>query len=87
MNLLRFSIFTFFGSLIWSAILTYAGYVMGQNWQAMEPYYREYEIVLVAIAVVILAIWLWRHFRKRRSAAIVKIAESDPGQKDPPKEG
>ncbi|MCX5975677.1 MAG: DedA family protein [Coprothermobacterota bacterium] len=87
MNPLRFSLFTFFGSLIWSAVLTYAGYAMGQNWQALEPYYREYEIVLVALAVTVLAFWIWRRVRKRLQPPPAKVAENDPGVKDPPKEG
>lgn len=87
MNPLRFSLFTFAGSLIWSAILTYAGYAMGQNWQALEPYYREYEIVLVALGVVVLAFWIWRRVRKRRQPAPAKGVQDDAEPRDLPKEG
>lgn len=56
MNIMKFSIFTFLGSLIWSAFLAYIGFVLGENWHSIEPYYRKIEI---ALAVIIVAGGLW----------------------------
>lgn len=51
MDFKKFTIYTFLGSLIWSIILGYAGYKMGENWVAIRPWFHIADIV-VAIAIV-----------------------------------
>ncbi|MDP3987725.1 MAG: DedA family protein [Candidatus Levybacteria bacterium] len=51
MNLLKFSIYTFFGSLIWSAFLTYIGLYLGNNWNSLEVYYRKLELLIAAFII------------------------------------
>ena len=54
-NLRMFSVFTFIGSFIWSAALTYIGYITGSNWNILEPYFRQFDyLIVLAIAVAIL---------------------------------
>jgi membrane protein DedA with SNARE-associated domain len=60
MSIWKFSFFTFLGSLIWSAILTYFGYYLGGEWQSIEPYFRQFQIVIV-IAFVFFVIWYLNH--------------------------
>ena len=38
MPLRKFLIWTTFGSLIWVALLTYAGYLFGENYSIIETY-------------------------------------------------
>jgi len=38
MPLKKFLIWTTFGSLIWVVILTYAGYLFGENYPVIETY-------------------------------------------------
>lgn len=52
MNVWKFSIFTFLGSLIWSAFLTYTGVYFGSKWAILEPYFRKFNIALVVIFVL-----------------------------------
>ncbi|OGH07380.1 MAG: hypothetical protein A2171_02670, partial [Candidatus Levybacteria bacterium RBG_13_35_9] len=40
MNVWKFSFYTFLGSFIWSAFLTYIGVYFGNEWHALEPIYR-----------------------------------------------
>ncbi|MCL5438964.1 MAG: DedA family protein [Patescibacteria group bacterium] len=55
MNIWKFSIYTFLGSFIWSAFLTYIGFYMGSKWSSLEPYYRKFEyVILVAMIIGIL---------------------------------
>lgn len=56
MNLLKFSIYTTLGSFLWSLFLTSIGFYFGENWHVLEPYYRQFEIV---IATVFVALVLW----------------------------
>lgn len=55
-NIWKFSIYTFLGSLIWSAFLTYIGVYMGREWNSIDKYYRKFEIL---IAVILIAAVLW----------------------------
>lgn len=51
MDFKKFTIYTFLGSLIWSIVLGYAGYKMGENWVAIRPLFHIADII-VAIAIV-----------------------------------
>jgi membrane protein DedA with SNARE-associated domain len=54
-DLRRFSALTFIGSFLWSAMLVYIGYSTGSNWLLLEPYFRQFDyLVLIAIAAAIL---------------------------------
>jgi len=64
--IIPFSIFTFVGSFIWSAILTYPGVYLGENWEAIEPIFRKFDLVIAALLVVG-AVWgLKMHFGKKK---------------------
>lgn len=60
MNIWKFSIYTFIGSLIWSAFLTYVGYYLGENWHTLEPYYRKFEYLIAAV-LIIGVLWFINH--------------------------
>ncbi|RJQ25176.1 MAG: DedA family protein [Peptococcaceae bacterium] len=62
MNLKRFIIYTFLGSLPWSILLTYIGFKLGQNWKLIEPWFRRFDLL---IALVILAAVVYLCWRKR----------------------
>ncbi len=65
MDLKKFSIYTFLGSLPWCFVLAYIGFMLGPKWNIIEEYFHYMDIVVV-IAVVILAIYLvhkyWRDY-------------------------
>lgn len=57
----RFVIYTFLGSLPWSAALTYAGVKLGENWAVLEPLFRRFDILLLACAAAaVVFFWLRR---------------------------
>ncbi len=64
MSFWRFGIFTFLGSLIWSGILAYIGYILGKNWDSLHPYYQKFEYVIVGGLVVLLAYYVRHEFNK-----------------------
>lgn len=64
MNMKKFVIFTFVGSLIWSALLTYIGYVLGKNWQSLEVYYRKFEYVIIAGGVILVGYYIFHKWHK-----------------------
>lgn len=60
MNILKFSIYTFVGSLIWSAFLTYIGVYLGNRWDSLEIYFRQFQI-LIGVAIVIVVLFYVNH--------------------------
>jgi membrane protein DedA with SNARE-associated domain len=55
MNFWKFSIYTFLGSLIWSAILTYVGVYLGSKWDTLGGYFHKFDLVLaVLLALAVL---------------------------------
>ncbi len=66
MNISLFSLLTFLGSFIWSAFLTYLGLKMGQNWLAIEPYFRQFQFLIVGLFVAGAIYYVWSHFKKKK---------------------
>ena len=53
MPLRKFLIWTTFGSLIWVALLTYAGYLFGENYSIIETYLDQIKYVVKPILILI----------------------------------
>ena len=60
MNIWKFSFYTFIGSLLWSAALTHVGVRFGSEWDKLEPYFRQFQILLGGI-IVIAFLWYINH--------------------------
>lgn len=52
MNIWKFSIYTFLGSFIWTAFLTYIGVYLGNNWKSLEVYFRKFDIAIVVLGIL-----------------------------------
>lgn len=65
----RFHIYTFVGSWPWCYGLAYLGYVLGNNWMAIKPYFMEFKYVVAGL-LVIGAIWFLRSHWKHRVGAV-----------------
>ncbi len=63
----RFVLYTFLGSLPWTGGLAYAGYVLGENWDAVKPYFHAAEVVVTVLLLAAAAWWVWRHLRLRKA--------------------
>jgi len=49
MNILKFSTYTFIGSLIWSFLLTYVGIYFQSKWTLIESYFRKFDYLILII--------------------------------------
>ncbi len=67
MNFVKFCWLTFFGSLIWSAFLTYIGYFLGKNWNSIEVYYRKFEILIFVAGLGIVIYYIWHKYQKTKT--------------------
>jgi len=66
MNIILFSIFTFIGSFIWSAFLAFLGLKLGQNWLAIEPYFRKFQFLIVGAGLLAVILYVRAHLKERR---------------------
>jgi len=67
MRLGRFSVLTLLGSLPWSLGLAYAGYQLGRNWPKILPYTEPFTYLVAALALLGLAFWFVRRYRRRNA--------------------
>ncbi len=56
MNLAKFSLYTFTGSVLWSAFLTYIGFYLGKNWESIHTYFNKAHYIIAGI-LLLLAIY------------------------------
>lgn len=67
MNVFKFSALTFIGTFIWSLMLTYAGFVLGENWDKVSKFLEEYQhLVIYAIAASAIGFIAWKIIGKRK---------------------
>ena len=62
MPIKKFLIWTTLGSLIWVALLTYAGYVFGENYLIIESYLDKIKYVVKPILILIFLYFIIRFF-------------------------
>jgi shikimate dehydrogenase len=67
MNLKKFVIYTFLGSLLWNTVLSFLGYFLGQNQELIMQYIHELSYVAIAAGVLFVIYVIWK--KKRAKAA------------------
>ena len=70
MNLKRFVIYTFLGSLPWCLGLAYVGQRLGQEWDkndTLKTWFHRFDFVIGIIIVAAAVWWVWRHIKHSRS--------------------
>lgn len=65
----KFVTFTFFGSLIWSVILVFSGYFLGNSWESLSETLSDYFTIISIIALlsIALVILYYAYYGKRRN--------------------
>ena len=70
MNLTRFVVYTFLGSLPWCLGLAYVGQILGEQWDkndALKTWFHRFDFVIGIIGVLAVAWWVWRHVAEYRA--------------------
>ncbi len=66
MNFGIFSIYTLLGSLLWSSVLSFAGFFLGENWEIVERYVSKYEKVIYILLILFAVVYIIRGIYKIR---------------------
>jgi len=61
-----FSVLTFLGSLLWSYFLTYIGVQLGAHWEALHPYWQNFEVAIVSAIIAVITIYIWHRWNEAR---------------------
>ena len=72
MPIVKFTIFTFLGSLVWSTVLVFSGYLLGNSWSelsdSLSDYFPLLSILTTAIFVSVVIFYLVRKKKKRKGS-------------------
>lgn len=70
MNLWRFTIYTFAGSLPWCLGLAYVGQKLGEQWNkndTLKTWFHRFDFVIGIIGLAFVIWWIWRHIKHSRA--------------------
>ncbi|MFC1903992.1 DedA family protein [Chloroflexota bacterium] len=68
MHLVKFSIYTFLGSFIWSVGLAYGGFRLGEHWEQIRTIMRPFDPFVLAVIIVLVALYIYRHVKHSNMA-------------------
>lgn len=77
MPFVKFTVYTFLGCLPWTFALTWAGFLLGENW---ETFLKYGEPVSIAIGVVLLGLLVWWLVRRARAKKRASVDGGDSGE-------
>jgi membrane protein DedA with SNARE-associated domain len=70
MNLPRFVIYTFAGSLPWCLGLAYVGQKLGEQWDkddTLKTWFHRFDFLIGIAGVLFVTWWVWRHVKHSRA--------------------
>ncbi|HEX5948253.1 MAG TPA: DedA family protein, partial [Actinomycetota bacterium] len=79
MNFWKFTLYTFLGCLPWTFALTWAGYLLGDNWEAFLRYGEPITWAIAVITLTAIGWWVIRRIRARRAEERAKEPATPAG--------
>lgn len=65
MNLWKFSLYTFIGSLPWTIGLTYVGYKLGGEWESIKGYFHRFDLVIGVLVIAGIGWWIYKRVKEK----------------------
>lgn len=65
MPLVPFLLYSTLGTALWVGLLTYAGFLLGQNYKLVEKFLGPASVVVIVALIVAFAIWVMRRKKKQ----------------------
>jgi membrane protein DedA with SNARE-associated domain len=75
MNLTRFIVYTFLGSLPWCLGLAYVGQKLGEQWDkndTLKTVFHRFDFVIGIAGLLFVVWWVWRHLANKASQQEIK---------------
>ena len=63
MHFIKFLVYTFLGSFIWSVGLAYGGYLLGEHWEQIRTIMRPFDPFVIAVFFILIALYIYRHLK------------------------
>lgn len=79
----KFCLYTFLGSLPWCLLLAFLGYQLGNHYDELSKPLHDFDWVIVALVVVLVVLYVWRHIRNDRRARAEHAAATTNGAQPP----
>ncbi len=67
MHFIKFLVYTFVGSFIWSTGFAYGGYLLGEHWEQIRIAMRPFDPLFGALIIALIAWYIYRHLRHLKS--------------------
>jgi membrane protein DedA with SNARE-associated domain len=83
MNLKRFVIYTFAGSLPWCLGLAYVGQKLGEQWdknETLKTLFHRFDFVIGILGVLFVGWWIWRHIKNSRVQKTSEQKQTAPSE-------
>ncbi|MBI4811186.1 MAG: DedA family protein [Ignavibacteriales bacterium] len=64
------AILSFISSMLWYALLVYAGYSLGNHWNQVGDYLKSYSLVVTVLFIIAVLLMLARYIYKKRRASL-----------------
>jgi membrane protein DedA with SNARE-associated domain len=78
MNLVKFSLYTLIGSLVWNTALIGAGYLLRSRWKDVEPVLSWFQYVVIAVILAGIAWFVWTRFLSKSARAAHAARTANP---------
>ena len=66
MNAWKTTVFATISAAVWTLLITYAGYKVGENWEIVVEYLRQYGRVVLGVLALIVVVQVLRHVVQKR---------------------
>lgn len=66
MPIVKFTVYTFIGSLIWCWALAWVGLRLGEHWDTLGSWFHRFDAVIVGVVLLAVGWYVWRHLRHLR---------------------
>lgn len=80
MNMTRFTIYTFAGSLPWCLGLAYVGQKLGEQWdkdETLKTWFHRFDFLIGIAGLLLVGWWVWRHIKHSRIPSHSEPAEAN----------
>ncbi len=64
MPIIQFTLYTFAGAFIWSLLLAWAGFVLGENWEDLRDWMRPADIPIIIVIGILVTWYVYRHVKR-----------------------